>query len=242
MGIDRREGKEGMETRQKRSNDDIREAVFERDNHTCQYCGDKYDEAHRLNVVLKTPIAEGGENSIENRETRCDRCVNTRRVPKSSGSDNLNTQLVRGLKAIDKANTVQSFAEDAREIVKIGLAIPSIPIAVITLGVNSQAVTDVSIFDNVLVWLGFVCWLLSLFIFGGTYYSARTSSPSPTMVEAAVDEDGTTDVGEKVKEETESSYHRNAGSIAAGMVLLALSVILFSLGSLTALDLLEPVL
>lgn len=231
-----------METRQKRTSGNTREVVLERDDYTCQYCGDKRDEPHKLNVVLKTPIKEGGEDSIANRETRCNRCVNTREVPKSSGSDDLNTQLVKGLKAIDKANTVQSFAEDAREIVKIGLAIPSIPIAVITLGVNSQAVTDISIFDNVLVWLGFLCWILSLFIFGGTYYSARTSSTSPTMVEAAVDEDEMTDVGEKVKEETESSYHQNASLIAVGMVLLALSVILFSIGSLTALNLLEPVI
>lgn len=226
-----------MKTRQRRNRDNIREAVFERDDYTCQYCGDKYDETHRLNAVLKTPIAEGGEDSIENRETRCNRCANIREVPRSSGSDDINTQLIKGLKAINKATTVQSFAEDAREIVKIGLAVPSIPIAAITLGVNSQAVTDISIFDNVLVWLGSVCWLLSLFIFGGTYYSARTSSTSPSMVEATIDEDGMTDVGEKVKEETESSYHQNASLIAIGMVLLALSVVLFSIGSLTALGL-----
>lgn len=228
-----------MRARQKRTGKNYREEVLKRDEYTCQYCGEEYDETGQLNVVLKTPIAEGGEDTSANRETRCNRCVNTRDIPQSSESDSLNTQLIEGLKAIDKATTVQSFAEDAREIVKIGLAIPSIPIAAIALGVNSRAVADISIFDNVFVWAGFACWLVSLFIFGGTYYSARTSSTSPAMVENVVDEDGMTEEGEKVTKETETSYHQNARLIALGMVLLALSVVLFSVGALTALGLLD---
>lgn len=217
----------------------IRESVFERDEYTCQHCGDRYDEPYRLNAVLKTPIAEGGADSVANRETRCDRCASLRDVPSATDADDLDSQLVQGLKAIDKATTVQSFADDALDVVKIGLAIPSIPIAAIALGVNAQAVTDVAVFANRFVWLGVTCWMASLLISGRAYYTARTSPASPTVVEAVVDEDGVTDAGEPVAAETVASYRRNARLIAAGILSLALAVGLFGVGVLAGLGLFQ---
>lgn len=219
--------------------DGIRESVFERDEYTCQHCGDRYDEPHRLNAVFKTPIAEGGDDSIANRETRCDRCASLRNIPSTTGAGGLNTQLVQGLKAIDKATTVQSFADDALNVVKIGLATPSVPIAAIALGVRAQAVTSVAVFNNRFVWLGFAFWVVSLLISGSAYYTARTSPASPTVVEAVVDEDGVTDAGKIVTEETVTSYRRNARLIAAAILSLALAVVLFGVGALAALGLLQ---
>ena len=52
---------------------ELRQAVFERDNYTCQYCGRSYDEAD-LEIEHIIPISKGGNNDIRNIATACRAC------------------------------------------------------------------------------------------------------------------------------------------------------------------------
>ena len=52
---------------------ELRQAVFERDNYTCQYCGRSYDEAD-LEIEHIIPISKGGNNDIRNLATACGAC------------------------------------------------------------------------------------------------------------------------------------------------------------------------
>jgi hypothetical protein len=49
----------------------IRQKVFERDNYTCRYCGSKSGPFHADHVY---PWSKGGETSINNIVTACERC------------------------------------------------------------------------------------------------------------------------------------------------------------------------
>lgn len=49
----------------------IRQAVFERDNYTCRYCGSKEGPFHADHVY---PWSKGGETSINNIVTACRHC------------------------------------------------------------------------------------------------------------------------------------------------------------------------
>jgi hypothetical protein len=53
--------------------------VFERDNYTCQYCG---DYGGKLEADHKIPFSKGGDDSLENLITACRRC-NRRKSNKS---------------------------------------------------------------------------------------------------------------------------------------------------------------
>lgn len=48
-------------------------AVFNRDNHTCQYCGKKAPNVE-LEIDHKIPVSKGGNNAIENLVTSCFDC------------------------------------------------------------------------------------------------------------------------------------------------------------------------
>jgi hypothetical protein len=50
---------------------DLRQAVFKRDNYTCQYCGDTTGPFQADHVY---PESKGGETSIDNLTTACRRC------------------------------------------------------------------------------------------------------------------------------------------------------------------------
>lgn len=52
-------------------NNEIRKAVFQRDNHTCRYCGTKEGPFDADHVY---PASKGGETSVENLVTACTRC------------------------------------------------------------------------------------------------------------------------------------------------------------------------
>ena len=52
---------------------ELRQAVFERDNYTCQYCGRSYEEAD-LEIEHIIPISKGGNNDIRNLATACRAC------------------------------------------------------------------------------------------------------------------------------------------------------------------------
>jgi len=55
----------------KRMDPEIRKRVFERDNYTCRYCGDKDGPFHADHVY---PFSKGGETSIDNLVTACEFC------------------------------------------------------------------------------------------------------------------------------------------------------------------------
>lgn len=57
-----------------------RQNVFERDEYTCQYCGNEFD-ARELNLDHVIPREKGGRNSWDNIVTSCIRC-NTRKANK----------------------------------------------------------------------------------------------------------------------------------------------------------------
>ena len=52
---------------------DIRQAVFERDNHTCQYCG-RCGEGVEFEIDHIIPLSRGGNNDIRNLITACKEC------------------------------------------------------------------------------------------------------------------------------------------------------------------------
>jgi len=53
--------------------DDIRTAIFRRDNYTCAYCGHRGTSA-TLEVDHKTPVARGGSDDPANLTTACWEC------------------------------------------------------------------------------------------------------------------------------------------------------------------------
>ena len=57
-----------------------RQTVFERDEYTCQYCGDRFD-SKELNLDHVIPREKGGKNSWDNIVTSCIRC-NTKKANK----------------------------------------------------------------------------------------------------------------------------------------------------------------
>ncbi len=60
--------------------------IFARDNHTCQYCGSKFD-VRDLTFDHVIPVAKGGKKNWENIVTACWRCNNKKsgRTPVESG-------------------------------------------------------------------------------------------------------------------------------------------------------------
>lgn len=60
--------------------------IFARDNHTCQYCGEKFD-VRELTFDHIKPVAKGGRKSWENIVTACWRCNNKKsgHTPAESG-------------------------------------------------------------------------------------------------------------------------------------------------------------
>ncbi len=54
----------------------LRKEVFERDNYTCQYCGQVGGELEPDHII---PIAKGGTNDKENLATSCKRCNRQKR-------------------------------------------------------------------------------------------------------------------------------------------------------------------
>lgn len=56
-----------------RISNELRQAVFERDNYTCQYCGRSGDEAD-LVIEHIIPISKGGTDDIRNLCTACSEC------------------------------------------------------------------------------------------------------------------------------------------------------------------------
>ncbi len=52
---------------------DLRRAVFERDNYTCQYCGCSGDDV-RLEIDHIIPVSRGGVSDIRNLVTACEAC------------------------------------------------------------------------------------------------------------------------------------------------------------------------
>lgn len=49
----------------------LRSQIFERDDYTCQYCGDRGVHLHCDHIV---PVSRGGSNDISNLATSCQRC------------------------------------------------------------------------------------------------------------------------------------------------------------------------
>ena len=50
---------------------ELRQQVLERDNYTCQYCGQQGGKIHCDHVI---PVARGGTNDLSNLVTACERC------------------------------------------------------------------------------------------------------------------------------------------------------------------------
>ena len=53
--------------------DELRRAVFERDNYTCQYCGCSGDDVC-LEIDHIIPVSRGGVSDIRNLVTACEAC------------------------------------------------------------------------------------------------------------------------------------------------------------------------
>lgn len=55
----------------------LRVAVFERDDHTCRYCGERSEELECDHVI---PISRGGTNEMGNLVTACSVCNSSKRA------------------------------------------------------------------------------------------------------------------------------------------------------------------
>ena len=62
--------KHGINMRERIPNE-LRQAVFERDNYTCQYCGNAGGDLEIEHII---PISEGGNNDMRNLATACRAC------------------------------------------------------------------------------------------------------------------------------------------------------------------------
>lgn len=54
----------------------LRETIFDRDNYTCTYCGDR---GGRLECDHIVPVSRGGSNDVENLTTACFDCNRSKR-------------------------------------------------------------------------------------------------------------------------------------------------------------------
>lgn len=63
-----------------------RKNIYLRDKHTCQYCGERFEEKE-LTLDHVTPVSKGGGNSWENLVTSCFQCNNKKgdRLPLQAG-------------------------------------------------------------------------------------------------------------------------------------------------------------
>lgn len=66
-----------------------RNAIFRRDKHTCQYCGDKT----KISLDHVLPVSRGGKNTWENLVTACFSCNNRKgnKTPEEAGMKLLST-------------------------------------------------------------------------------------------------------------------------------------------------------
>lgn len=60
------------------THEDLRQAVFERDNFTCQYCG-RYGRGVKLEIDHIIPVSKGGATDIRNLITACRECNRAKR-------------------------------------------------------------------------------------------------------------------------------------------------------------------
>lgn len=56
---------------------ELRGVVFERDDYTCQYCGERGGKLECDHVV---PVSRGGSNELENLATACKKCNRSKRA------------------------------------------------------------------------------------------------------------------------------------------------------------------
>ena len=54
----------------------IRNAVFQRDDFTCRYCGERAERPECDHIV---PVSRGGSNTLDNLATSCQRCNRSKR-------------------------------------------------------------------------------------------------------------------------------------------------------------------
>lgn len=60
------------------THEELRQAVFERDNFTCQYCG-RYGRGVKLEIDHIIPVSKGGATDIRNLITACRECNRAKR-------------------------------------------------------------------------------------------------------------------------------------------------------------------
>lgn len=220
--------------------EDLRKEVIERDEYTCQNCKKSYKgNPGQLTVTQIEPLAESEGYQLDNLQTRCHRCAVLPTIPEKAVSEGVDNLLVRRLEALDQAATTRLFGDDSLQIVKIGLSIPTILLAVIGVGIKMERLRDASGIGNSFVWAGLFTWGISLLLAGTAYYNSRTSGTSPPVIEQFLnrDEDGLNDEESELSKATEASYKRNALLIASTILLLALTIVLFGVGILKALGL-----
>ena len=56
---------------------ELRATVFERDDYTCQYCGERGGKLECDHVM---PVSRGGSNELENLATACKKCNRSKRA------------------------------------------------------------------------------------------------------------------------------------------------------------------
>lgn len=222
------------------SRNSIREDVLERDEYTCQLCEKVFQErSDRLRIVQKNPRSDSEPSAAEDFEARCDRCGRLPNIPEQVVSKEVDNRFARQLEALDKATTVQSFGDDGLQIIKIALTVPAALTAIVGLGIKSKGIQNVNLVNNPYMWVGVGTWAITLSLAGVAYYYARTSGSSPLAIEQLFEEDEEFDEDDSVTEDTKTSYKWNARFIAGSIVALAACILLFGLGSLDALGLLQ---
>ena len=217
----------------------LRNRILERDDYECQYCGVDYSgNPTSLNVVPKGPVSETNDDPLGNLETRCDTCARRPETPDHIPSDDADSRLLRLLDALESAKTKQMFGDDGLRIVTIAIAIPPLLFTAIGIGVESRNVQALSLVNNAYLVIGFFTWIGTLLVAILAYYYSRVSGSNPTVIERLFEVDKSELASEEsvLTNQVEMSYRRNAALIALSIVLLAITVVLFAMGYMKALD------
>ena len=103
------------------THEDLRQAVFERDNFTCQYCG-RYGRGVKLEIDHIIPVSKGGATDIRNLITACRECNRAKRNrlltvgELQEIADKINTSLEYLISLADRPIEADNPAENAANI------------------------------------------------------------------------------------------------------------------------------
>ena len=201
-----------------------REHIFERDDYTCQNCGEKYGEDSQiLEIAHKQPLHEvDNPDDPDNLTTLCPTCHRKFDLGELGEqiASNLQQNYEKRAKARNHASTVEAFAKDSIEITKLNILIVSVAGTAITVLLQTNVIANPSTLANLGMLLGGLGLFFSTVATLWTYYSCRTSGTSSTAVDEILEGESDEDVSDK----TAAVYSQNAKKMGTAIGLTLISV------------------